>query len=45
MADEIQIEEMLEYIWILEENDDKADSTRMGDKFGNDIVLIGEENI
>ncbi len=38
MADEIQIEEMLEYIWILDENDDKADSTRMGDKFGNDIA-------
>ena len=38
MADEIQIEEMLEYIWILEENNDKAESTRMSDKFGNDIA-------
>ena len=27
MADEIQIEEILEYIWILEENSDKAEST------------------
>ena len=38
MADEIQIEEMLEYIWILEENDGKAESTRMSDKFGDDIA-------
>jgi DtxR family Mn-dependent transcriptional regulator len=38
MADEIQIEEMLEYIWILEENNDKAESARMSDKFGNDTV-------
>jgi DtxR family Mn-dependent transcriptional regulator len=38
MADEIQIEEMLEYIWILEENDGKAESARMGDKFGNDVA-------
>ena len=38
MADEIQIEEMLEYIWILEENDGKAESARMGDKFGSDIT-------
>jgi DtxR family Mn-dependent transcriptional regulator len=38
MADEIQIEEMLEYIWILEENDGKAESAHMGDKFGNDIA-------
>jgi DtxR family Mn-dependent transcriptional regulator len=38
MADEIQIEEMLEYIWILEENNDKAESARMGDKFGDDIA-------
>jgi len=36
MADEIQIEEMLEYIWILDENSDKADSTRMNDKFGKE---------
>ncbi len=36
MADEIQIEEMLEYIWILDENNDKADSTRMNDKFGKE---------
>ncbi len=38
MPDEIQIEEMLEYIWILEENDGKAESTRMSDKFGDDIA-------
>jgi DtxR family Mn-dependent transcriptional regulator len=38
MSDEIQIEEMLEYIWILEENDGKAESTRMSDKFGDDIA-------
>jgi len=36
MADEIQIEEMLEYIWILDENNDKADSMRMNDKFGKE---------
>jgi len=40
MADEIQIEEMLEYIWILEENDGKAESTRLSDKFGDDIANI-----
>ena len=38
MADEIQIEEMLEYIWILEENDGKAESEHMGEKFGDDIA-------
>ena len=38
MADEIQIEEMLEYIWILEENDGKAENERMGEKFGDDIA-------
>ena len=38
MADEIQIEEMLEYIWILEEKDGKAEGIRMNDKFGNDIA-------
>jgi DtxR family Mn-dependent transcriptional regulator len=38
MDDEIQIEEMLEYIWILEENNGKVESTRMSDKFGNDIA-------
>ena len=38
MADEIQIEEMLEYIWMLEENHGKAESTLMDDKFGNEIV-------
>ncbi len=38
MADEIQIEEMLEYIWILEENDGKAKSSRMDEKFGGDIA-------
>ncbi len=38
MADEIQIEEMLEYIWILEENDGKAKSVRMDEKFGGDIA-------
>ena len=36
MADEIQIEEILEYIWILDENNDKADSMRMNDKFGKE---------
>ncbi len=38
MADEIQIDEILEHIWILEENDDRAGSTRLGDKFGSDIA-------
>ena len=38
MADEIQIEEMLEYLWILEEGYGKAESARMGDKFGEDIT-------
>ncbi|MHC4307182.1 MAG: metal-dependent transcriptional regulator [Planctomycetota bacterium] len=38
MADEIQVEEMLEYIWILEENDGKAKSVRMDEKFGGDIA-------
>ncbi len=38
MDDEIQIEEILEYIWILEENNGKAESARMSDKFGNDIA-------
>ncbi len=38
MSDEIQIEEMLEYIWILEENDGKAKSVRMDEKFGGDIA-------
>ncbi|GAX59654.1 Mn-dependent transcriptional regulator [Candidatus Scalindua japonica] len=38
MADETQIEEMLEYIWILEENDGKAVSSCIGDKFGEDIA-------
>jgi hypothetical protein len=34
MADEIQIEEMLEYIWMLEEEHGKVQSTFMDDKFG-----------
>ena len=38
MADEIQIEEILEYIWILEENNDKAGSELVSNKFGNDIA-------
>jgi DtxR family transcriptional regulator, Mn-dependent transcriptional regulator len=38
MADEIQIEEMLEYIWILEEDNGKVESTLMDDKFGDDIA-------
>ncbi len=38
MSDEIQIEEMLEYIWILEENNGKAESGRMDEKFGADIA-------
>ncbi|MCP4253948.1 MAG: metal-dependent transcriptional regulator [Candidatus Scalindua sp.] len=38
MADEIQIEEILEYIWILEENNDKSESTLVSNKFGRDIA-------
>lgn len=38
MVDEIQIEELLEYIWILEENNDTAECARLSDKFGNDIA-------
>jgi len=38
MADEIQIEEILEYIWILDENSDKAESSLVSNKFGNDIA-------
>ncbi len=38
MADEIQIEEMLEYIWILEEDYGKVESVRMVDKFGDEIA-------
>ncbi len=51
MADEIQIEEMLEYIWILEENSGKVESTLLDDKFGDDIartylaVMVGKQLI
>ena len=38
MAEEIQIEEMLEYIWMLEEDHGKVESTLMDDKFGNEIA-------
>ncbi len=38
MADEIQIEEMLEYLWMLEEDYGKAESKHMSDKFGADIA-------
>lgn len=38
MADEIQIEEILEYIWILEENSDKTESSLVSNKFGSDIA-------
>ena len=38
MADEIQIEEILEYIWILEENNDKTEASLVSNKFGNDIA-------
>ena len=38
MTDEIQIEEMLEYIWMLEEDHGKVESTLMDDKFGNEIA-------
>ncbi|OHB87022.1 MAG: hypothetical protein A3D13_03780 [Planctomycetes bacterium RIFCSPHIGHO2_02_FULL_40_12] len=38
MADELQIEEMLEYIWMLEEDHGKAESTLMDDKFGNEVA-------
>jgi DtxR family transcriptional regulator, Mn-dependent transcriptional regulator len=40
MASEIQIEEMLEYIWMLEEDHGKAECSLMGDKFGDDIARI-----
>lgn len=38
MIDEIQIEEILEYIWILEENNDTAESVRLSEKFGDEIA-------
>ena len=38
MADELQIEEMLEYIWMLEEDHGKVESTLMDDKFGNEVA-------
>ena len=38
MVDEIQIEEILEYIWILDENNDKAESSLVSNKFDNDIA-------
>ncbi len=51
MADEIQIEEMLEYLWMLEEGYGKAESARMVDKFGDDTartylaVMVGKQLI
>ncbi|MHC4183011.1 MAG: metal-dependent transcriptional regulator, partial [Planctomycetota bacterium] len=44
MADETQIEEMLEYVWILEEDHGKAEKVAMDDKFGNEIIgkYLGE---
>lgn len=38
MADEILIEEMLEYIWMLEEDHGKAESEHVDVKFGNEIA-------
>jgi len=38
MANEIQIEEILEYIWILEEDNGNVESTLINDKFGNEIA-------
>ncbi len=38
MVDEIQIEEMLEHIWVLEEDYGKAERVRMDEKFTNEIV-------
>ncbi len=38
MSDEIQIDEMLEYIWILDEDYGKVDSVRMTEKFGDEIA-------
>ncbi|MCP4413397.1 MAG: metal-dependent transcriptional regulator [Gammaproteobacteria bacterium] len=38
MADEIQIEEILEYLWILKENNDKAETALVSKKFGNEIA-------
>jgi len=38
MLDEIQIEEMLEYIWMLEEDYGKAENVRMAEKFGDEIA-------
>lgn len=50
MADELQIEEMLEYIWMIEEDHGKVESTLIDDKFGNDIAKkylneMGEMNL
>ncbi len=38
MADEIQIDEILEHIWILEENNGKAVSALVSDKFGKEVA-------
>lgn len=38
MVDEILIEEILEFIWMLEENYDKAENVRIVDKFGNETA-------
>ncbi|ODS34622.1 MAG: putative iron dependent repressor [Candidatus Scalindua rubra] len=51
MADETQIEEMLEYIWMLEEDHGKALRSFMDDKFGNDVakyylsIMVGKKLI
>jgi DtxR family Mn-dependent transcriptional regulator len=38
MVDDIQIEEILEYIWILDENNDRVESARLSENFGDDIA-------
>ncbi len=38
MADEIQIEEILEHLWVLEEDYGKVESVRVFDKFGDEIA-------
>lgn len=38
MADETQIEEMLEYIWMLEEDHGRIEKVFMDDKFGKEVI-------
>jgi DtxR family Mn-dependent transcriptional regulator len=38
MPDEIQIEEMLEYVWMLEEDYGKAENVRIAEKFGDEVA-------